>query len=644
MKTVLYHVLRASDYYEVVIGKNLFRSCLNEVLCFVGAEKVSRIKCVLDLSFEHWKVFRHNVITMPLLYRRKEPAVSEADKYHNDSIDPSNAKSDEFYKLSRYEFLDKVRKHYREKYRKKFQPLELREINYVTGTNSSIIELIHGEDPRSHIMLVQIPPFSELGFGSRELVDRNNLKIQNESGKLVSIVDKEVCENSSSFKRLHWTDNPFGTNGAKNSQYTFYIAQEGAKIYQEIDTRKKKKGNSAKNKANVTEEESETDAFEKIITYSEEFRELINFSKSVAAHEENVLILGDTGVGKELFAKGIHDHSMRKNGPFIAVNCAAIPENLFESEMFGYEKGAFTGAVIEKKGYFQLARTGTLFLDEIGDLHIQHQAKILRAIQEKSFMTLGADGKKEVVDVRLICATNKDILKHKESEFRSDLLFRIGVLQIRIPSLKDRHKREISDLMRHFMLKMRSKYDSYHYVEFDSNAHRYLCLYDWPGNVRQLESFIYNILIYAGYELKKKREHLASLYRANEIGVRDIVAYKISESEVKEFLGLFQTKKQDELTESVSKVNTSKVMEEEVVEFSDSLELSLQPGLDALIQDIVKNTSQSKQKLKSYKILIDKMVHERLLKDHKSEKKVGEILNVSQQAISVRLKRLGIIS
>ncbi len=106
----------------------------------------------------------------------------------------------------------------------------------------------------------------------------------------------------------------------------------------------------------------------------------------------------------------------------------------------------------------------------------------------------------------------------------------------------------------------------------------------------------------------------------------------------------FKLKKQDELTESVSKVNTSKVMEEEVVEFSDSLELSLQPGLDALIQDIVKNTSQSKQKLKSYKILIDKMVHERLLKDHKSEKKVGEILNVSQQAISVRLKRLGIKS
>ncbi len=369
METVLYHVLRASDYREVIIGKNLFKSCLNEVLCFVGADNVSRIKCVLDLSFEHWKVFRHNVITMPLLYRRKEPAVSEADKYHNGSIDLLNAESDKFYKLSRYEFLDEVRKYYRKKYEKKFQPLELREINYVTGTNSSIIELIHGEDPQSHIMLVQIPRSDELGFGSRELVDRNNLKIQNESGKLVSIVDKEVCESSSSLKRLHWTDNPFGTNGAKNSQYTFYIAQEGAKIYQEIDTRKRRRRGylSEKNQANVTggiEEESETDAFEKIITYSEEFRELINFSKSVAAHEENVLILGDTGVGKELFAKGIHDHSMRKNGPFIAVNCAAIPEYLFESEMFGYEKGAFTGAVIEKKGYFQLARTGTLFLDE----------------------------------------------------------------------------------------------------------------------------------------------------------------------------------------------------------------------------------------------------------------------------------------
>lgn len=632
METVLYHVLRASDYYEVVIGESLFPSCLNEVLCFVGVHNVSKIKCVLDLSFEHWEAFRQHVTTKPLLFRRIEPAVSESDKNHNHILDLLRDSSKEFYKLSRYEFMDRVRKYYREKYGEKFQPLELREINYVTGTNSSIFDLIHGEDPRSHIMLVHIPPFNELGFGFTELVDRNNLKIQIESGELVSIVDKEVCENSSSSKRLHWTDNPFGTNGAKNSQYTFYIAQEGANICQESDTRKKKK------------DKSESDAFEKIKTYSQEFRELINFSKSVAAHEENVLILGDTGVGKELFAKGIHENSMRKNGPFIAVNCAAIPEYLFESEMFGYEKGAFTGAVIEKKGYFQLAHTGTLFLDEIGDLHIQHQAKILRAIQEKNFMTLGADGKKEVVDVRLICATNKDILKHKESEFRSDLLFRIGVLQIRIPSLKDRHKREISDLMRHFMLKMRSKYDSYHNVEFDSNAHRYLCLYDWPGNVRQLESFIYNILIYAGYKLKKKREHLASLYRANEIGVRDIVAYKISESEVKEFLGLFQTEKQGELNVSVSKVNTSKVMEEEVVEFSDSLELSLQPGLDALIQDIVKNTSQSKQKLKSCKILIDKMVHERLLKDHKSEKKVGEILNVSQQAVSARLKRLGIKS
>lgn len=236
--------------------------------------------------------------------------------------------------------------------------------------------------------------------------------------------------------------------------------------------------------------------FHNILTYDKNFIESLNYVKFLAQLDETILILGETGTGKDLLAKGIHYESKRSSSLFNPVNCAAIPESLFESEMFGYEKGAFTGATVEKAGILESTNGGTLFLDEIGDLSPLNQAKILRVLQERKVSRVGSS-KVINTDFRLICATNKDV---NSKDFRSDLLYRIGTIKIELPPLKDRDKSDIELLVNHFADLIRLKYKNYFSIQYSQDAIKALSEYDWPGNARQLNSFVYETFLWTVYK------------------------------------------------------------------------------------------------------------------------------------------------
>ncbi len=232
----------------------------------------------------------------------------------------------------------------------------------------------------------------------------------------------------------------------------------------------------------------ETELPVRIIGSGRGIREAISVARRVAPSPWSVLITGETGTGKELFARLIHELSPRHNGPFIEVNCAAIPDNLFESELFGHLKGAFTGAVSNRKGRFEQARGGTLFLDEAGELPDALQAKLLRVLQEKRITPLGAD--KEIdVDVRVVAATNRDLRKMAEKgQFREDLYFRLNVFEIDIPPLRERRE-DIPELV-HFFIE---RYGTGN-IKLAPSAMDMLMKYDYPGNVRELEHIIQRVV------------------------------------------------------------------------------------------------------------------------------------------------------
>jgi two-component system nitrogen regulation response regulator NtrX len=222
----------------------------------------------------------------------------------------------------------------------------------------------------------------------------------------------------------------------------------------------------------------------------QKIRELI---LKAAPTDTTVLIQGESGVGKEIVAKLIHLYSKRAKEAFVEINCAAIPETLIESELFGYEKGAFTGAQSFKKGKLELAHKGTLFLDEIGDLSLDAQAKLLRVLQEKRFERLGSNKSIEI-DVRIISATNKDLLKEiQKGKFREDLFFRINVFPIFIPPLRER-KEDIPILVEEFLEEFSYKIGCEKKI-IKSDALEALMEYDWPGNVRELKNFIERLVI-----------------------------------------------------------------------------------------------------------------------------------------------------
>jgi Nif-specific regulatory protein len=226
----------------------------------------------------------------------------------------------------------------------------------------------------------------------------------------------------------------------------------------------------------------------KIITKSPVIFEILEIIERAAKADSSVLLLGESGVGKELFAERLHLRSNRKDSPFIRVNCAAIPEGLLESELFGHVRGAFTNAVSDRQGRFEMADTGTIFLDEIGDLPMPLQAKILRVIQEKKFEKVGSDIT-VTVNVRIIAATNKDIEQQvQKSLFREDLYYRLNVLPVYIPPLRSRPE-DISELA-NFFLERFTKETKKQFAGFSAQALEAMLSYSWPGNVRELQNCI----------------------------------------------------------------------------------------------------------------------------------------------------------
>ena len=233
--------------------------------------------------------------------------------------------------------------------------------------------------------------------------------------------------------------------------------------------------------------------FDDIVGTSAGLRAVLEQVQVVAPTDSTVLINGETGTGKELVARAIHKNSSRSNRAFVKLNCAAIPSGLLESELFGHEKGAFTGAVAQKIGRFELANGGTLFLDEAGDIPLELQPKLLRVLQEQEFERLGST-RTIRADVRLVAATNRDLVQMTaEKEFREDLYFRLNVFPIRVPRLREREG-DIPLLVRHYVCKYAQRMNK-QIETIPEPAMAQLCHYSWPGNVRELQNFIERAVI-----------------------------------------------------------------------------------------------------------------------------------------------------
>jgi formate hydrogenlyase transcriptional activator len=268
------------------------------------------------------------------------------------------------------------------------------------------------------------------------------------------------------------------------------VAIANALAYREISDLKDKLGQE---KLYLQEEFRSEMGFEQIIGSSATLRHVLKLVDTVASSDSTVLLLGETGTGKELIARALHDHSRRKDRTFVKLNCAAIPTGLLESELFGHEKGAFTGAISQKVGRLELADQGTLFLDEVGDIPVEIQPKLLRVLQEREFERLGGTHTRKV-NIRLVAATNRNLEEMvANKEFRNDLYYRLNVFPIRIPALRDRRE-DIPALVSYFVQKS-AKQMQKRIESVPAAAMKELTAWDWPGNIRELENFIERAVI-----------------------------------------------------------------------------------------------------------------------------------------------------
>jgi len=275
-----------------------------------------------------------------------------------------------------------------------------------------------------------------------------------------------------------------------------------------------------------------------IIGESAGMRKVFSLVDKISASDSTVLILGESGTGKELIATTVHYQSSRKGRQLIKVNCAALPEGLIESELFGHERGAFTGAVKRKPGRFELAHGGTIFLDEIGDLPLSTQAKILRVIQERQFERLGGTVTL-TVDVRIIAATNKNLEEEvKAGRFREDLFYRLNVIPVALPPLRER-KEDIPALIEFFMARYRKKLSKN--VRFSKDAADLLMAYDYPGNVRELENIIERCVTLSTGEVIEKDELPSLIAHDKQISKNLSLSYVTAEAEKAHIIRVLKT-------------------------------------------------------------------------------------------------------
>ena len=264
----------------------------------------------------------------------------------------------------------------------------------------------------------------------------------------------------------------------------------------------------------LEEEATDGNAFQGMVGRNVRMRVVLEDVQIVAPADSTALILGETGTGKELIARAIHELSPRRNHAFVKVNCAAIPSGLLESELFGHERGAFTGAIAQKIGRFELADKGTLFLDEIGDIPLELQPKLLRVLQEQEFERLGST-RTQRVDVRVVAATNADLAPMvAEKKFRSDLYYRLNVFPISIPPLRDRRD-DIPRLVRHFANKFARRMEK-RIDRVSKKTMEALCRHNWPGNIRELQNLMERaVLLSPGRSLRVPLADIATSYDAD---------------------------------------------------------------------------------------------------------------------------------
>lgn len=353
----------------------------------------------------------------------------------------------------------------------------LRNEGYETDEASNGMQALEIFDPELHDVITLDLKMPKMG-GMKLLPDLFKRDADVQVIVLTAHGSKEDALKAYEFGVRDFLDKPFDNTDLK---ITVRRALEKRKLLREK--------NYLNQRLNALESEIQSrEEFSTIIGLSPQMEQVKELVRNVAGSDVTVLICGESGTGKELIAREIHRQSSRNSGPFIALNCAAIPETLLESELFGHEKGAFTGAVGRRAGKFELARGGTLLLDEIGDMPLSTQAKILRVLQEREFQRLG--GAENVqTDIRILAATNKDLssLVHEE-RFREDLYFRLNVVPVVIPPLRER-KEDIKMLAMHFLNKYGHQFNK-EVNDVSTNAERTLTEHDWPGNVRELENVI----------------------------------------------------------------------------------------------------------------------------------------------------------
>lgn len=292
----------------------------------------------------------------------------------------------------------------------------------------------------------------------------------------------------------------------------------------------------------------------KLIGESPAIKQILDTIEKVSNNNSTVLISGENGVGKEIVARLIHYKSPRRNEQFVAINCAAIPETLLESELFGYEKGAFTGAISSKKGKIETADRGTLFLDEIGDLPLHLQPKLLRVLQERVVQRLG--GSKNIsVDIRLICSTNRDLKQMvKEGRFREDLFYRINVIPIHIPPLRER-KEDIVAISHYYLLEFSKNYGK-KISSFEDKVIDLFLRYHWPGNVRELKNIVERLVIMSQGPMIKFNDIVKYTPELLDIDTRFDINLTLPYKEAKtEFEKLYFTKMLEKAQGSISKLS-----------------------------------------------------------------------------------------
>lgn len=276
--------------------------------------------------------------------------------------------------------------------------------------------------------------------------------------------------------------------------------------------------------------------FPGVIGKSEKMQKVLDLIKAVSPTDSLVLIEGESGTGKELVAKAIHENSNRKDYPFVVLNCGALSEGILESELFGHERGSFSGAFTQRKGKFEIAHKGTLFIDEIGEMSLSAQTRLLRVLQEKEFERVGGNFTIKV-DVRIIAATNKNLQKEvKDGKFREDLFFRLNVFKIALPPLRER-KEDIAELSKHFLEKL-SKNLNKNITEFSPEAIKILKSYNWPGNIRELQNVI---------------ERAVVLCTGNIITPRELPEDLVQNGETSNIAHIFENETLDEALERIEK-------------------------------------------------------------------------------------------